>query len=482
MMMFLKKWMKPEWLFVVAGICVAISVLFKGSFVGVADNGDFLRIMGSAGLNYGVAGESYEDRFFGFSHIYFAYDHFFRGFYPTTQIILVAIARFIGRMVNPSAFDIRLLGGLYVLLFLAAGYLLIKFNKTRSFLANATLAVLMLIMLSDIGYLAYFNSLFGEPVSYVFLLLAMGLGLMLTRQKLPARSGLLLFFLAVLFLACSKTQNAPIGIGFALILLRFAWLKQGAGGWKRLALLLSGLMCLFSIIMYAAAPQDFKKINLYQTVFFGVLNGSPDVEGDLDELGLPERLSVLAGTNYFQSGTAIAQNDPSLEDDFYSRISHGKVMLFYMKHPARFLNKMEFAAENGMTIRPYYLGNYAKEEGEERGALSYAFSGWSEFKKHHMPNRLWFIGLVYLLYIGVLVFYWAKDRDTGARIRVELFLLLALTGMFSFLIPILGDGQADIAKHLFLFNAVFDMMLITGVVWLVHRIAVMFRRRGQEQS
>jgi hypothetical protein len=69
-----KKLLKLEWLYVIAAACVAVYLLFTGRFIGVADNGDFLRIMGSAGLNYGIASESYEDRFFGFSHIHFAYD------------------------------------------------------------------------------------------------------------------------------------------------------------------------------------------------------------------------------------------------------------------------------------------------------------------------------------------------------------------------------------------------------------------------
>lgn len=472
----MRKLITIEFIYVIVAACIAIWLLFTGPFIGVADNGDFLRIMGSAGLNYYDALESYEDRFFGYAHAHFAYDAFFRGFYPSTQIILVAIARFIGQLFNSSAFDIRILGAIYVALLLAAGYVLIKYNKTKSRITAIALTALMLIVFSDIGYLAYFNSLFGEPVSFVFLLLALGLGLLLTKQDKPSSLVLVLFFAAVLFLTCSKTQNAPIGAGFALIGLRYAWMEKDKR-WRRLALSLSAVTILASAVMYAAAPKDFKHINMYQTVFFGILNESPDVMGDLEELGLPSHLSVLAGTNYFQSGTAIKQDDPSLKADFYDRMSHMDVLLFYMKHPGRLVSKMEYAAENGMTIRPYYLGNYEKSEGKPSGALSFAYSTWSEFKRQYVPNALWFIAVFYVLYYAAALFEWLRRYDNRSRIAIELFMLLGLTGIFSFLIPILGDGQADLGKHLFLFNVIFDMMVVTAIVWIVYQLSGWLRKR-----
>ncbi|MNL77763.1 hypothetical protein D3C87_2040060 [compost metagenome] len=49
-------------------------------------------------------------------------------------------------------------------------------------------------------------------------------------------------------------------------------------------------------------------------------------------------------------------------------------------------------------------------------------------------------------------------------------MLLGLIGLFSFLVPIMGDGRADIGKHLFLFNVSFDMMAVVMFGWLVHKL------------
>ncbi|HEY4392116.1 MAG TPA: hypothetical protein VGN02_12290, partial [Paenibacillus sp.] len=160
----------------------------------------------------------------------------------------------------------------------------------------------------------------------------------------------------------------------------------------------------------------------------------------------------------------------SMKPDFYDRISHMDVLLFYFKHPSRLIGKMEFAANNSMSIRPYYLGNYLKQENKPSGAVAYSYSGWSQFKNTHMPKSLLFIALFYATYYIVAMFEYIRRRDRVSRIRTELMMLIGLVGIVGFLLPILGDGQADIGKHLFLFNVCFDMMLVVSVIWLVYQL------------
>ncbi|MHA6534626.1 glycan biosynthesis hexose transferase WsfD [Paenibacillus sp. BAC0078] len=465
----MKRLFKAENLAVLGGCGLIIYLLFLQPFVGVADNGDFLRMMNTVGLNYYDAAESYADRFFSFSHARFSYENLFKGFYPSSQILLVLVPRLLAGLVHGSYFDIRLLAAVYALLLLAASWLIVKTGARGSWIAGLLLGAAMLVVFYDIGYLAYFNSLFGEPVSMVAMLLTFALGLRLAMQERPTTKGLTLFFIAVLFLICSKIQNAPVGLAFSLIFLRLMTL-DGMGNWRKLALRFAVAVSLVSVIMYVAAPKELKHINLYQTVFYGILNESPDVQGDLRELGLPQRLEVLAGTNYFQTDTAIKQDDPSLQADFYDRVSHKDVLFFYIKHPSRLLEGMKYAASNSMDIRPYYLGNYEKSEGKPAGALSYTYNLWSQLKKDYLPHTLGFLLIFYLVYYAGVLHEHFHSRRRSERIAAELLMLLGLIGLFSFLVPILGDGRADIGKHLFLFNVCFDMMAVTMFGWLVHRI------------
>jgi len=184
----------------------------------------------------------------------------------------------------------------------------------------------------------------------------------------------------------------------------------------------------------------------------------------------------LAGTNYFQSDTVIKQDDPRLQADFYERISHMDVLLFYMKHPDRLLERMSYAAEHSMNIRPYYLGTYELSAGKPAGAVTEQYSWWSQFKRTALPNELSFIMIVYLLYYGLLLYEWRRRDSIFSRIALELFGVIGLIGAFGFLIPIVGDGLADLSKHLFMFNVAFDMMLAASVIYCVDRLWKLIKR------
>lgn len=185
----MKRLLKPQVLVTLAGGGLILYLLFLQPFVGVADNGDFLRMMNTVGLNYYDAAESYADRFFSFSHSQFAYDNLFRGFYPSSQILLVLVPRLLAGLVHGSYFDIRVLGAVYAVLLLAATWLTVKLGAKHSAVMGLVLGAGLLFVFYDIGYLAYFNSLFGEPVSMVFMLLTFVLGLRLAMQDNPTTRG-----------------------------------------------------------------------------------------------------------------------------------------------------------------------------------------------------------------------------------------------------------------------------------------------------
>ena len=67
--------------------------------------------------------------------------------------------------------------------------------------------------------------------------------------------------------------------------------------------------------------------------------------------------------------------------------------------------------------------------------------------------------------------------DTGAMFLGYIIAVISLQGLFknvtmiSFIVPIIGDGEADLSKHLFMFDVCFDMMLVSSVIWLVFALA-----------
>ncbi|WP_336785230.1 glycan biosynthesis hexose transferase WsfD [Paenibacillus sp. MMO-177] len=464
----MKRWIRLEWLIVLIAAAILLPLLFF-SPVGVANNGDFYRMMLAGGIDFADPGESYRDKYFGYFHRLYHYGPFSADRYISSQIIPVFIAGIIGRAVNSQTFDIRILALLYSVLYVAALYIIVKSNKQRSVIFNTVLIASLSLVFLDVGYVAYFNSFFGEAVTVIFMLFTFGLALALPRTDKPSIWLLTAFYLSAVCLVGTKLQNAPIGLLLLLLGLRY-WKLRADRAWRWTVGIWSAVLLLATVTMYAAAPSGLKHINLYQTVFFGVLKDSPDPAADLRELGLPEEFKVNAGTNYFQKDTVIKQNDPRIISAL-KEISHKDVLLYYAKHPDRFLHKLERAAKNGMSIRPLYLGSYEKEAGKPYGAISYAYSTWSTFKLKVMPNNFGFVAAFAAAYLIVLaVEYIRRWRSVQQRLYLEALFILALAGMFGFAVPLVGDGEADLGKHLFLFNVCFDMMMVVSVLYVVRII------------
>jgi len=463
------------------GIAAAVMIylLFVPPVIGVADNGDFNRVMGAAGIAYADPNESYAARYFGFAHQFYHYGGFTSGGYVSTHVLLVALAGGLGRLIDLHTFDIRVLGFCYAALMLSAVWLIVRYaptvrRKRIDAIAVSMLAVILIVVFCDVGYTAYYQSFFGEPYALVATLLALGACLAIAwrtgagslerdndapQTERPPTAWLLgLFVAAGVALATSKIQNAPIGFLFAFLAWRMAGLRPDKS-WRTRARIGAGTLALTAVLMMVAAPGELRHINLYQSIFFGVLKDTPDVQRDMRELGIPEKYAGLAGTNFFQKDTIVPQSDPTLKHEVLDRLSHRDIAFYYARHPDRFLSKLKKAAENGTAVRPYYLGNYSESAEHERSRLSYAFSTWSEWKHKHMPNSLsWFAGC-YAVYYALLAAWWQGSRRwPGSRLVAEMLAVIGATGILAVVVSLMGDGEADLGKHLFMFNVCFDIM------------------------
>jgi hypothetical protein len=467
---------KIGWLALLAAAVILIYLLLVKPVVGLADNGDFSRIMYTVGITDLNQTEAYDDKHFSYFHREYGFSQLGVGGYISTEIIIVLIAVFINKIVHPHAFDIRFLAVIYAIVFLAAFSILLRLKLLSSTAAKLSFAVVFLIVFVDVGYSAYYNSLFGEPIAFVFLLLTLALALRMAEQDKPSKRLMAGFIIAAIFLIGSKVQYAPVGLILAILTLRFMY-GSGERSWKKAVIGLTALLVLFSAVIYVTAPKELRVINQYQSVFYGILKDSPSPEKDLEELGIDPKLAVLAGTNYFTPNTPIPQSSEILKQEFYSKISHEKIALFYLKHPGRYWDKLQVTAENAMTIRVYYLGNYEKAEGFSRGKVSTAYDNWSKFKQDVLPHSLWFLLAFFALYYSVIILSYLNESSRSRRTAYEIMMVIGMIAVIAFVIPLLGDGEADMQKHLFLFNVCFDLMFTSAVVWIVHKFVKGAKKR-----
>lgn len=465
---------KLEYAVTGAVLGILCCILFFRPLIGVADNGDFERIMNSTGLYYLTDNPS--DRYFGFVNRLYGSGFIipFGGGYLTTQLPLVLLSVFISRtFLGTALFDIRFLAAIYILIFSTAVFISIRSIRKSSGFSAMIAAVVLLFVFCDTGYTSYFNSLYGEPVTFVFLLLMAAIALMLALKDTPNIWVLVAFGISAILFAGAKVQNTPAGLMLVLFLIRLAGVRRELM-WKRVAILAAASVTITSLICYASVSREIKVCNKYQTVFYGILKGSPNPAADLEELGLDPSYSVLAGTHYFLDDYLVDIKTPMFQKMIYEEVSHLKVAVFYLKHPDRLLQKLEYAAKCSFKVNQG-VGNYEKYPEAQYKQETEVFNLWSRFKSNYLPHSLLFIAVFYGFIIIGLILQYKKTKNRSQRFLVEFAAIISLTGILQFILPVIGDGEADLSKHLFLFNLCFDLLVFAGATYAAVKAASLAR-------
>jgi hypothetical protein len=165
---------------------IMLILLFLPSAVGMADNGDFYRIMAGNGL-YKL--DRYEaDQYFSYFStqygMYQYYNEFGSGF-QSAQTPLIRMAITLNKLFTgqDGIFDIRFQAAILALYCMAAVYLITKYATLRAKGPFAYLiALLAVFIFADAGYIAYFNSFYAEGLAFVSFLAAIASALLLSAE------------------------------------------------------------------------------------------------------------------------------------------------------------------------------------------------------------------------------------------------------------------------------------------------------------
>ncbi|MEO3944852.1 hypothetical protein [Gorillibacterium sp. CAU 1737] len=326
---------------------------------------------------------------------------------------------------------------------------------------NIAIKMLFLFLFLDSGYLVYFNSFYGEAPTLIFLLLSFVLLVYLEKGK----SSLLIIIALIgsLFLfSGSKPANFPSALLLTLPLVYHVLRREE--GRKRFFL----CACIAAMLMGASGyvkhtPDWMNKVTTFHAVFFGVLYDHPAPEEAVKELGLPPELSQLEAVNAYAHEPLNPYNlyDSSFQSLFFDRTGKLDVLLYYLKHPALFAEKLDMSAEAALPLRPTYLTN--KEVPSEQADLWFAFrlNAWESVRKHFSGFASLFIGAVMGLSMVNLILH-LRRRTSLFGILLRAVLICATVGQF--IIPMVSNGHADLQKHMFLFNVHLDLLILVIVM------------------
>jgi len=441
--------------------------LFVPPIIGLADQGDFLRLLGPLGFAPVPKGPEHK---YWYVTRKFAQDPSYRQprFEQVTSGLIIARAalalnRFLG---NPRTFDVTLFGFIHGTLFMLA--LARLFYVTRALRLYWLVWALTLLVMTDVGYVAYWNSLYTEPASclWFLFLLAESIDLREPSPQGPSTLQVLRWSIFALLCITARAPNAafclPLGV-YGLSLARRCSDRQArfAAIGSVAAILIAG------VLMYRSLLPATRVTAFYNAIFYGILPSSTNPRSDLKALGLDPDYVRYSGTLAWSEGTGVANG--YLLNALQEKVNSLGMILFYLQRPEWSWRHVETMLPTYLSLRPEFCGNLDRSAGRPPGARSEAIAIWSRFHERGLAR----IGipllaaLVLAIVGGGLTLILKRSLSVTVRRWTELAICLSACCLAAFGFAAFGDAY-DNTKHQYMFNLLLDTCLVFGFVAAVH--------------
>lgn len=422
--------------------------------VGLANNGDFHKVLGEFSLAAPVADEyKYATGTYNFNpdnHVVF-------GFFSTEQLLALT-AIFLNTLVSKSGtFDLRFIGLVHALLYLLALWLFLPLLSNLPRWRRWASIALLLVIFGDVMYVAELNSFYMDVPALLFFVL--GAVLLCRVLRWQRRTDAIAFLVCALCMIASKAQHAPLGLILALLIaFRSRIFLPGLGLIARAVAV--SLLIAASLAMLKATPWDYSATPIFSQVFYGILPRAKNPDHEMKILGLDESYRKYIGKHAYSEGSPV--NDPSFARTFLNTVSYPRLGLLFLRRPGRAYDLLTTGLNEAGRQRPR-LGNFDRSAGLWDSAESHAFSTWSVLKAKLFEGH----GAVLLTYTALLsialpLVLWIR-RATLPAGSPEAGLALIAMMCAALLIGILGD-PLDCTRHAWLFLALSDTALVSLVM------------------
>ena len=445
---------KLAWMVIAVAAAVLSYQLFIPPIVGLADQGDFARIIGTFG--YAPEDRSATIAFVAPKYVPDPAARKPEWEQPSSEYLFVACAILLNKIISPDGkLDIVVIGAVHALAFLAAFARLLL--VTKQYRAGPVLWIIGLVALTDVGYAAYWNSFYAEPASCIFFLLLAAESIAISNSKQASPRKIALWTLWAILFVMAKAQNAPLGVLLTLFSVRLCWWTNYRG--TVLCPVLIGAATLFNVL---TIPARVQWADAYNHMFLAILPESGNPSADLQAFSLEPSLAKYSGTGAWSPGSAF--HDMVASGVVGNQITHAAIARFYLQHPARIWRHSKTLLPIAFSLRPEWCGNFERTAGRPPGARSTAFTLWSGLHEHVLRRISKLILILLCLSPAIALLAWIRSPDQ--RRHIELLTLLSIGCLTAFLVAALGDAW-DNVKHLFLFNLMLDACLIFVIGFII---------------
>lgn len=472
------------WTFVIAAICITGYILFQYPQPGVADQGDFDRVMNFSGLR--LTPENLNDpnfiRFFDYTVTEyriadFSREELMKRVGATSLAYLITLLSVICKLFGQDIFKTVYLALAYTVMYITGLFVIIRYLNIKNIVLLSMIILITLPVFLDGNYMVWFNSLYGEPMMITTFTLYIAAWVYYIYKRYVRKVEekifplvLTIFLLAFLFLGSKLQVLSALPVLLAM-LSKLLWENRGLLKKYQVAVLSSFLILL---ILYPLSlnfiNKDINKDTQYNSVFFGILKNSAHPAQDLIDLGLNPDMAVEAGKHAYLPRDAYVRYVPHTDitrKEFNEKISNIKLIQFYATHPLRFLEGMHITADSAFHTGTT-LGKYPQSYSAIPISEFNRFTLWSSFRQN-LPKELSFIFII-ISWVLIISFQAYKKGDPVIKNQILLLWAIMAIGLLQFPMPYIGNGEADTAKQLFLFNFIFDLMIVILLSWFISKI------------
>lgn len=459
-------------------LAFAASLLLREPCLGVADNGDWWRVMRPAGIDH----ESAPKRPGRFVHCELGEIETDLASSLSSPALVARGAKALGWAFGTTLgrFDLRQVGTVYWLF--VVGLAAWAFSGGRGSRAPPLLVAGWCYVLVDPGYVLFFNSFYADPALLVALF-GIALWFVNAGEESPVSgrgrmllSGLLLIGLTVLG-GGSKMQYVLLPGTVSIAYLSLAWGRPravGSGGSHGLRLrgtavwALAAILIVLSVLLplhffHGPAPR-FVRVNNYHAVFAGILQATEQPERVLRELDLPAEFVDLPRRDVWSGSVPLDHPVHAALSD----LSRVELLSLYAREPA---------AARAATARvdaalapksPHSRGTFTREAGRRRWAQYEVPWQFSRLRTTFGALRPWWVpSCLALVWLG-----WTactRSRSWGNREACALFLLLFAGSAIG--VAVLGDGFVALDQHLLGTRFALDLLLVLVAHEMVRELA-----------
>lgn len=443
--------------FVLAAAAILFYQLILPPVVGLADNGDFVKVIARFNL-YARVHNTYQ--YIDTVYHFLPEKHWVSPFF-SIEIPLVYPALWLNSLVSKTGdFDLRCIGVVHGALFLWALWLFAPLLGDARRWIRWTIYALVILVFCDVMYVNTLNSFYMDEPALLFLLLTVVffLRVLKWRRKFDAVALMLCPFLMV----SAKGQHALLGIWIAAL---FVAASNALRPVRPVQWRAAGV-CLIAaslLMLWKAQPADYTADAVYNVVFEEILPHSHNVSRTLADLGLEDADRSHMNMKAFLPGSGM--DDPVFRARFIRTLSFGKLAVFYIRHPAVTYKTIRDGLSKAGAQHAF--GNFDTSTGYPPFTESQAFSVWSGIKRHFFNDRgprFLFAFLALATVLGILAFRQRYELPKGALAAVVCLIGGAFTEMG---LATLCDSM-DLTRHCLIFFVLFDMIAL-GCAYLALR-------------